>query len=66
MIDSASETLISLAQAAGELPRRRRGRKTHVSTSIPLDNGRLPGSRLGVAPMRRDPLHIPRGIAAVF
>src|SRR3954453_17662770 len=32
MIDSASETLISLAQAAGDLPRRRRGRKTHVST----------------------------------
>jgi hypothetical protein len=32
MIDSASETLISLAVAAGELPRRRRGRKTHVST----------------------------------
>jgi hypothetical protein len=32
MIDSASETLLSLAQAAGELPRRRRGRKTHVST----------------------------------
>jgi hypothetical protein len=32
MIDSASETLISLAQAANELPRRRRGRKTHVST----------------------------------
>jgi len=31
MIDSASETLISLAQAAGELPRRRRGRKVHVS-----------------------------------
>ena len=32
MIDSASETLISLADAAGGLPRRRRGRKTHVST----------------------------------
>lgn len=32
MIDSASESLISLAQAADELPRRRRGRKTHVST----------------------------------
>src|SRR5262245_18591306 len=32
MIDSASETLVSLAQAADELPRRRRGRKTHVST----------------------------------
>src|SRR5271157_3609308 len=32
VIDSASETLISLADAAGELPRRRRGRKTHVST----------------------------------
>jgi Protein of unknown function (DUF1580) len=32
MIDSANETLVSLAQAADELPRRRRGRKTHVST----------------------------------
>jgi hypothetical protein len=32
MIDSASESLIALAQAADELPRRRRGRKTHVST----------------------------------
>jgi len=31
MIDSASETLISLADAAGELPRRRRGRRVHVS-----------------------------------
>ena len=31
MIDSASETLISLAAAAKELPRRRRGRKVHVS-----------------------------------
>jgi hypothetical protein len=32
MIDSTSECIISLAQAADELPRRRRGRKTHVST----------------------------------
>src|SRR4028118_20809 len=32
MIDSAAEHLLSLAQAADELPRRRRGRKTHVST----------------------------------
>jgi hypothetical protein len=31
MIDSASETLLSLADAARSLPRRRRGRKTHVS-----------------------------------
>jgi hypothetical protein len=31
MIDSASESLISLADAAKELPRRRRGRKVHVS-----------------------------------
>jgi hypothetical protein len=31
MIDSASETLLSLADAAQSLPRRRRGRKTHVS-----------------------------------
>ncbi len=32
MIDSASESLLTLAQAAEQLPRRRRGRKTHVST----------------------------------
>jgi hypothetical protein len=32
MIDSASETLITLADAAKLIPRRRRGRKTHVST----------------------------------
>jgi hypothetical protein len=32
MIDSTTETLISLAEAAKELPRRRRGRKCHVST----------------------------------
>jgi hypothetical protein len=32
MIDSMSETLLPLAQAANELPRRRRGKKTHVST----------------------------------
>ncbi len=32
MIDSQNESLLTLAQAADELPRRRRGRKTHVST----------------------------------
>jgi Protein of unknown function (DUF1580) len=32
MIDSANETLITLANAAKLIPRRRRGRKTHVST----------------------------------
>jgi hypothetical protein len=32
MIDTTTETVLSLAQAADELPRRRRGRKTHVST----------------------------------
>ena len=32
MIDSTQETVLTLAQAASELPRRRRGRKTHVST----------------------------------
>src|SRR3954452_11461923 len=32
MIDSGSESLITLSQAAEQLPRRRRGRKTHVST----------------------------------
>src|SRR3954470_15760057 len=32
MIDSISEAIFPLSQAADELPRRRRGRKTHVST----------------------------------
>ena len=32
MIDSISETILTLTQAADDLPRRRRGRKTHVST----------------------------------
>ena len=32
MIDNANEEILTLAQAAAELPRRRRGRKTHVST----------------------------------
>jgi len=32
MIDSQSEQVITFAQAADELPRRRRGRKCHVST----------------------------------
>src|SRR5262245_31302524 len=32
MIDSTTETLLSLADAAGTLPRRRKGRKPHVST----------------------------------
>jgi hypothetical protein len=31
MIDSATETLVSLADAARTLPRRRRGRAVHVS-----------------------------------
>jgi hypothetical protein len=32
LIDSTNESLLTLAQAAEELPRRRRGRKTHLST----------------------------------
>jgi hypothetical protein len=32
MIDSTTETILTFIQAAEELPRRRRGRKTHVST----------------------------------
>src|SRR4051812_48071168 len=32
MIDTPTEEILTLAQAAAELPRRRRGRKTHVST----------------------------------
>src|SRR5262249_19725412 len=32
MIDSQSEQIITFGQAADDLPRRRRGRKTHVST----------------------------------
>jgi hypothetical protein len=32
MIDAATEQIVTFSQAADELPRRRRGRKTHVST----------------------------------
>ena len=32
MIDFTSEAILTLTQAADDLPRRRRGRKTHVST----------------------------------
>ena len=32
MIDISTETILTLAEAANELPRRRRGRKTHIST----------------------------------
>jgi hypothetical protein len=32
MIDISTETILTLAEAAKRLPRRRRGRKTHVST----------------------------------
>jgi hypothetical protein len=32
LIDSTSESLLPLSQAADELPRRRRGKKTHIST----------------------------------
>jgi hypothetical protein len=32
MIDTQSEQVITFGQAADDLPRRRRGRKTHVST----------------------------------
>src|SRR5689334_10653496 len=32
VIDSTQETVITFSQAADELPRRRRGRKCHVST----------------------------------
>jgi hypothetical protein len=32
MIDSQSESILTFQQVADDLPRRRRGRKTHVST----------------------------------
>jgi Protein of unknown function (DUF1580) len=32
MIDTSTEKILTLAEAAAELPRRRRGRKTHIST----------------------------------
>ncbi len=55
MIDTLTETVLTLAQAAEELPRRRLGRKTHVSTlsrwatgghrGIVLETIRIGGSR---------------------
>lgn len=32
MIDTTAESVVPLSQAADELPRRRKGRKTHIST----------------------------------
>src|SRR3954452_24975808 len=32
MIDSTNESIITFSQAADDLPRRRKGRKTHIST----------------------------------
>ena len=58
--------LISLADAAGELPRRRRGRKTHVSTLFRWTTIGCRGVVLESLQMRRDPLHVPRGVAAVL
>src|SRR5947209_2490630 len=46
MIDFASEDLLTLSQAADELPRRRRGRKTHVSTLYRWATAGCRGERL--------------------
>jgi hypothetical protein len=46
MIDSTTETLISLAEAAKMLPRRRKGRKAHVSTLFRWTTAGVRGIRL--------------------
>ncbi|MBV8232878.1 MAG: DUF1580 domain-containing protein [Planctomycetaceae bacterium] len=46
MIDTTAETLLPLAQAADELPRRRRGRKTHISTLYRWSQAGCRGVRL--------------------
>jgi hypothetical protein len=46
MIDTTAESLLSLAQAADELPRRRRGRKTNVSTLYRWSQSGCRGVRL--------------------
>src|SRR4051812_46385075 len=46
MIDTISETLLTLAQAAESLPRRRRGRKTHISTLYRWSQSGCRGVRL--------------------
>ena len=55
MIDTTAETVLTLAEAAKRLPRRRRGRKIHVSTiyrwtvsgcrGIVLDHIQIGGTR---------------------
>ena len=66
MIDSKDESLLTLAQAADELPRRRRGRKTHVSTLFRWSTAGCKGRRPGDDPDRRNPLHEPGGAPAVL
>ena len=46
MIDTTTESPIPLTQAADELPRRRRGRKTHVSTLFRWSKAGCKGVRL--------------------
>jgi hypothetical protein len=46
VIDSTNETLLPLAQAAEELPRRRRGRKTNISTLYRWSQAGCRGIRL--------------------
>src|SRR3954470_23880577 len=46
MINIPTETLLTLAEAAAELPRRRRGRKTHVSTLYRWSRSGCRGVRL--------------------
>ena len=46
MIDTLVETLLPLAQAADELPRRRRGRKTNLSTLYRWSQAGCRGVRL--------------------
>ena len=46
MIDTTAETLLPLVQAADELPRRRRGRKTHISTLYRWSQAGCRGVRL--------------------
>ncbi len=46
MIDTTGESIITFSQAADELPRRRRGRKTHVSTFYRWSTAGCRGVRL--------------------
>ncbi len=66
MIDTTTEAVISLAQAAAEQPSRRAGKATSVSCLYRWSTGGCRGIVLDTIQIGRYQMHKPRGIAAVL